>query len=202
MSVINPRRRYQFGLLRFRRDRTGISSVEFALVAMVFFVFIFGIFDFGRALWQWNAAAKAAQWGARYAIVNDVVASGLANFDGLSAAGGNGLSIPIGAVNPNPVICDVNGCNGYGPLDTTAFNAIVAIMQGIYSRVQANNVVVEYEHVGLGFSGNPYGMDIVPTVKIRLQGMVFNLVTPLVAGLVTITMPDFSTTLMGEDLQS
>ncbi len=202
MSVNNPQRRYKFGLLRFRRDRRGVSSVEFALVSMVFFLFIFGIFDFGRALWQWNAAAKAAQWGARYAIVNDVVAPGLANFDFVAAVGGNGKSIPVNIVNPNPVICDVNGCNGFGPLDTTAFNAIVNIMQGIYSRVQANNVVVEYEHVGLGFSGNPYGMDVVPTVKVRLQGMVFNLVTPGISGLVSINMPDFSTTLMGEDLQS
>ncbi len=179
-----------------------MSSVEFALVSLVFFLFIFGIFDFGRAMWQWNAAAKAAQWGARYAIVNDVVASGLADFDGLAAAGGNGLPVPLGAVNPNPVICDVNGCNGYGPLDTTAFNNIVNAMQQIYSRVQPENVVVEYEHIGLGFAGNPYGPDIVPTVKVSLQGMVFNLVTPGISGLVTITLPDFATTLMGEDLSS
>ena len=176
--------------------------VEFALVAMVFFLFIFGIFDFGRALWQWNAAAKAAHWGARYAIVNNPVASGLAGFDGLAAAGGNGLSVPLGAVNPNPVVCDVTGCNGYGPLDATAFNDIVVVMQAIYSHVQPANVVVEYEHVGLGFAGNPFGMDIVPTVKVRLQGMVFNLITPGLSGLATITMPDFVTTLIGEDLQS
>ena len=189
-------------LRRFSRDRRGLSSVEFALVALVFFLFIFGIFDFSRALWQWNAAAKAAHWGARYTIVNDIVATGLVNFDGLAAAGGNGLAVPVGAVNPNPVICDVNGCNGYGPLDTAAFNNIVATMQLIYSRVQPANVVVEYEHVGLGFAGNPYGSDIVPTVTVRLQGMVFKLVTPMVSGLFTINMPDFATTLIGEDLQS
>ena len=51
-----------------------MSSVEFALVTIVFFLFVFGIFDFGRAMWQWNAAAKAVHWGARFAIVNDPAA--------------------------------------------------------------------------------------------------------------------------------
>jgi hypothetical protein len=103
---------------------------------------------------------------------------------------------------PNPVTCDVNGCDGHGPFDAAAFNNIVATMQLIYSRVQPANVVVEYEHVGLGFAGNPYGSDIVPTVTVRLQGMVFNFVTPMVSGLFTINMPGFATTLIGEDLQS
>ena len=83
------------------------------------------------------------------------------------------------------------------PIETTGDGAV-----NVYSRVQAANVVVEYQHIGLGFAGNPYGMDIVPTVKVRLQGMVFNLITPVFSGLMTINMPDFATTLMGEDLQS
>jgi pilus assembly protein CpaE len=200
MSVSRFGDGFVFQLGRFGPDRRGMSSVEFALVAMVFFLFIFGIFDFGRALWQWNAAAKATHWGARYAVVNDIVATGLANYDGLVAAGGNGLSVPVGAIVPNPVICDVNGCNGYGPLDVAAFNGIVASMQQIYDRIQPENVVVEYEHIGFGFAGNPYGPDITPMVRIRLQGMVFNLVTPGLSGLVTITMPEFLTSLAGEDL--
>lgn len=185
---------------RLARDRRGSSTVEFALIAVVFFLFIFGIIDFGRAMWRWNAAAKATQWGARYAVVNDMVATALQDFDGLVAAGGNGLPVPIASINPNPVICTSTGCNGYGPLDAPAFANIVAAMQLIDDRIAAANVVVEYRHIGLGFAGNPYGADIVPSVTVRLQGRVFNLVTPGFSGLVSITMPDFATTLVGEDL--
>ena len=45
--------------------------VEFAIVAVVFFMLLLGIMDFGRMLFKWNAAAEATRWGARLAIVCD-----------------------------------------------------------------------------------------------------------------------------------
>jgi Flp pilus assembly protein TadG len=45
--------------------------VEFALVAVVFFMLLLGIMDFGRMLFTWNAAAEATRWGARVAVVCD-----------------------------------------------------------------------------------------------------------------------------------
>jgi len=184
------------------KDQSGTSTVEFALVATVFFLFIFGIIDFGRALWEWNSAAKATHWGARFAITNDMVASGLYTYDGVADAGGNGAPVPIAAVSPNPVVCNVSGCNGYGPLDAAALSAIVARMQQIDSRIQPANVVIEYRHIGLGFAGNPSGPDIVPAVTVKLQNMVFDFVTPGLSGIVSITMPEFKTTLIGEDLKT
>jgi Flp pilus assembly protein TadG len=186
---------------RFWHDNRGISSVEFAIVAVVFLMFLFGIVDFGRAMWEWNSAAKATHWGVRYAVVHNMVAPGLFTYDGVGAAGGNGIPIPAGAINPNPVVCTSAGCNGYGPLDTTAFNAIVTQMQQIYSRVLAENVVVEYLHVpGLGFAGNPYGPDFVPIVTVKLQGMVFDWSTPGLFGFASLTMPPFAASMPGEDL--
>jgi Flp pilus assembly protein TadG len=181
-------------------DDRGISSIEFAIVAVAFFIFLFGIVDFGRAMWEWNSAAKATHAGVRYAAVHNMVAPGLFTYDGVGAAGGNGLPIPAGAINPNPVVCTNTSCNGYGPIDTAAFNAIVTRMQQVYSRVQADNVVVEYLHVpGLGFAGNPYGPDFVPLVTVKMQGLVFNLATGLL-GFASITMPAFAASMPGEDL--
>ncbi|MEE9249821.1 MAG: TadE/TadG family type IV pilus assembly protein, partial [Alphaproteobacteria bacterium] len=54
-------------LRRLARDERGISSVEFVIVATAFFMLIFGLIDFSRAMWEWNAAAKATHWGVRYA---------------------------------------------------------------------------------------------------------------------------------------
>jgi hypothetical protein len=180
--------------------RHGTSSVEFAIVSMVFFMMFFGIIDFGRFMWATNSAAKATQVGVRYAIVSDPVASGITDFDCLAAAGGNGLTCPVAAVTPNPVICTVAGCNGLGPKDDAAFDAIVAAMQGIDNRIQPANVEVRYEHIGLGFAGNPFGSDIIPAVTVRLTGLVFSPVTPGFAGAVSINMSEYRTTLTGEDL--
>ncbi len=48
----------------------GQALVEFALVAIVFFVFVFGMIDAGRAVWNYNTLAQATREGTRYAIVH------------------------------------------------------------------------------------------------------------------------------------
>jgi Flp pilus assembly protein TadG len=47
----------------------GATAVEFALVLLIFLMFLLGIVDFSRMLFTWNAAAEAARAGARYAAV-------------------------------------------------------------------------------------------------------------------------------------
>lgn len=49
----------------------GATTVEFALVLVVFLTFMLGITDFGRMLFTWNAATETARAGARYAVVCD-----------------------------------------------------------------------------------------------------------------------------------
>lgn len=49
----------------------GSAIVEFAIVAVLFFALLFGIIDFGRLLFAWNAATEATRFGARVAVVCD-----------------------------------------------------------------------------------------------------------------------------------
>lgn len=62
------RRRADFG----RGRQRGVAAVEFAIVAIVFFVLIFAIVDFGRWLFAMNAAAEATRLGARLAVVCNI----------------------------------------------------------------------------------------------------------------------------------
>ena len=48
----------------------GQALVEFALVSIVFFIFLFGMIDAGRAVWNYNTLAQATREGTRYAIVH------------------------------------------------------------------------------------------------------------------------------------
>ena len=62
-----------FGTLsRFRSDRRsrGQALVEFAIVAPIFFLLMFGIIDFGRYVYYVQILNNAAREGARYAIVH------------------------------------------------------------------------------------------------------------------------------------
>lgn len=54
------------------RDERGAAAVEFAIVASIFFLLVFGIIDFGFAFHTWNGTANAAREGARKAAVSPV----------------------------------------------------------------------------------------------------------------------------------
>jgi len=47
----------------------GQTLVEFALITVLFLMLLFGITEFSRALWTWNAIVHATREGARYAVV-------------------------------------------------------------------------------------------------------------------------------------
>ena len=51
------------------KSEKGQSLVEFALVTLFFLTLLFGITEFGRALWTWNSIVQATRTGARYAVV-------------------------------------------------------------------------------------------------------------------------------------
>ena len=54
---------------RIRREE-GAAAVEFAIVATLFFMLVFGIIDFGFAFHSWNNTANAAREGARRGAVS------------------------------------------------------------------------------------------------------------------------------------
>jgi Flp pilus assembly protein TadG len=54
---------------RLHKDQTGAAAVEFAIVASLFFMLVFGIIDFGFAFHSWNNAVNGAREGARIAAV-------------------------------------------------------------------------------------------------------------------------------------
>ena len=69
---------------RFLGSERGTALVEFALIAPILFLFLFGIIEFGRALNYYNDLTQLAGQGARAAIVTrnpDGTAVGTANAD-------------------------------------------------------------------------------------------------------------------------
>ena len=54
-----------------RRASRGQALVEFAIVAPVFFLLLFGIIDLGRYVYVTNAFGQAAREGARYGVVQN-----------------------------------------------------------------------------------------------------------------------------------
>jgi Flp pilus assembly protein TadG len=55
------------------RDNRGTTALEFALTAPVFFLFIFGIIEFGLLLWTQLGLQHGAEMAARCASVNSTL---------------------------------------------------------------------------------------------------------------------------------
>lgn len=107
-----PRPRGPLGALR--REQRGTALVEFALIAPVLFLLIFGVLDFSLALNDYNQASQLVGLGARAAAVNR-------NPDGTqTTAGGTSIQHQLaaqyahGALKGNPVCITLPSDAGAG----------------------------------------------------------------------------------------
>ena len=211
---------------RFAHDTNGAVLVEATLMMTIMFVFVLGSIDFLFAFYQWNAAAKAVQVGARIAAVSDPVATGL---NGLSTSVVSALLRPGSAMPSFTVTCDGStatcscdgACIGVAGYNTRAMDTIVfgrgsmacgdatssytAGMCDIFDRITQANVQIIYTQpaapAGLGYVGRPGGP--VPTIKISLQHMPFRFFfLGTLLSFRNIQIPEVPTTITGEDLYS
>jgi hypothetical protein len=206
------------------RDHDGSVLVEVTVVMTIMLVFILGSIDFLFAFYQWNAAAKAVEIGARIAAVSDPVAAGL---NKLSLAVVSAAVPPGGAMPYFRITCDgatasctcntVGACPGVGGYDDAAMRTLVfgrghlscteaasvydAGMCGIFSRVRPENVIVTYTQTGLGYAGRPGGP--VPTITISIQNLPFQFFfLGGIRGFNNILIPALTTSITAEDLSS
>jgi len=195
-----------------RCDRAA-SAAEFALVLPLLLLFIFGIIDVGRFMWEVNQAEKATQVGARMAIVTDPVSSGLVDVDFASSTLPAGSLIPADALGN--LVCSSTACTcadcptsiGAG-VNSAAFTALVTRMAQIKPGITAANVEITYRGSGFGYAGAaatgtgggsapPETMEISPLVTVSLKDVEFTPIASLL--LANIDLPAFSTTLTAED---
>jgi Flp pilus assembly protein TadG len=200
---------------RLGTDRAGASAAEFALVLPLLILLLFGIIDAGRLLYEVNRAEKATQMGARYAIVTNVIPTQVIDEDYTGTANcdddGDGTyeNCVTGSDVRNPAalglltctssscICTTSPCPSNAAIPAASFTNLVNRMKAMRPDIAAANVQVQFRGSGVGFAGDPTGMDVVPLVTVRLVDMQFR---PIVLfGAITFSLPAFATTLSAED---
>lgn len=198
---------------RLWRETDGISLTEamitFPVVMLVFAAF----FEFGFAVFQWNQAVKALQYGIRMAAVSDTVND---NFDPV-AQGQTSDPTQVGtAIDPSTATttswsCTGTACNGnlrrivYGTKTATSCQPISATarpaMCNLDPWMKLENVMVTYFRSGLGYWGRPEGA--VVTIRMETTGLKFHLpIFGALLGLNAITVPAMPVTITSEDLKT
>ena len=81
-------------LLAIWRDNRGASALEFALTAPAFFLFIFGIIEFGLMFWTQLGLQHGAELAARCATVNPTLCPSSTAITSYAAQKAYGLNLP------------------------------------------------------------------------------------------------------------
>jgi Flp pilus assembly pilin Flp len=202
---------------QLKNAELGATAAEFAMVLPVAILFLLGTIDVGRLMWTWNKAEKATQFGARYAVVTNIIPSGLTSYSfavsgGIpqgdlipqSSFGGAHCELASATDSSSALSCACNTgatCPALGTPDNTAtgpFARIVNRMKLIEPTIAKNNVVVEYNYSGLGYSGDPNGINVAPLVTVKLRNMAFKPMVFQAFG-PDISLPDFRASLTLED---
>ena len=199
-------------------DQRGAVLVETTIMLGILFIFVLGCIDFLNALYQWNAAAKAVQVGARIAAVSTPVAQDFTDITGLEGGADAGTFPPPSFTTRTCSGAGSGSCTGGATYDLAAMNRIVFGRVGgtsctgatssyeigmcdAFPRVTRANVRVSYIYSGLGFAGRPGGP--VPTITVSLQNIPFQFFfLGGLMGFANINIPPLTTTITGEDLSS
>lgn len=204
------------------RDEAGGPLVEATVLIPILFVFLLGSVDFLYAFYQWTAAAKAVELGARLAAVSDPVATGL---NTIPTNALSGTTVETGDPMPDFQVtcasgacsCTRGSCTGMGGYSAAAMNTIVfgrgstacndatnyynAGMCDIFQRIAVANVQIVYSQTGLGYAGRVAGP--VPTISVSLQNLNFQFFfLNGLMGFNNMALPAVKTTVTGEALSS
>jgi Flp pilus assembly protein TadG len=111
----------------FRRAIAGTASIEFALLAIPFFMLAVGVFEVCRALWTEEALQESVTQGARCIGVHqtDCYSAGVYSATGTTAyvqnvATGWGISVPTADITPTQS-ANCGGVAGFAKI-TIAYN--------------------------------------------------------------------------------
>ncbi|WP_245268490.1 TadE/TadG family type IV pilus assembly protein [Mesorhizobium sp. WSM2561] len=192
--------------------------VELAIALPLLLTLLLGFVDFGHAFYQWNAANKAVQMGARLAQISTPVAS-----EGLSkeaktpadpllvgkavAAGTYNYICTATAAGVASCVCGTGSTCQDLDADQASFDFIYdgsstrAGMHDLLPTLVKSEVRIEYTAMGLGYWTRPGGA--VPTVTVSITNHPFQFF--FLGGLLgfgNITMPSMRSTVTGEDMKS
>ena len=124
---------------QIRGRRRGATAVETAMVLIPLLMVIFGVFEYGWLLMNWNLLNNAAREGCRYAVVNNTSTT---------------ISTDVQTL-----------VNGYMAGETKNFNSFTVTVSGTHNGVStAVNNLVAGDMMTVTVSGQYRFMNVIPMV--------------------------------------
>ncbi len=125
------------------KRRRGATAVETALVVLPLLMLLFGVFEYGRLLMDWNLLNNAAREGCRYAIANNTSST---------------ISTDV-----------TNTVTGYMAGRNSSFSGFTVTVSGTHSGSNYTgngvNVLAPGDMLTVSVSGNYQFLNIIPLVQ-------------------------------------
>ncbi|PCJ99819.1 MAG: hypothetical protein COA45_03105 [Zetaproteobacteria bacterium] len=185
-------------LAQYYRNHEGAATIEFVTIAFALFMMVFFVVELTLLLFFSLSAQKAAQIGARLAIVSDPVVLAMPTTNSKTTNGIFGVAcsdISLPCLDFGTITCTGGGAG----CDVASFSRILVGMKRFLGQLEAEDVTIDYTYSGLGFAGGP----TVPVVRITLSGVSYQ--TGIIGSIIGSrgpfsSLPAVSVTLTGEDL--
>lgn len=157
--------------------QTGAATVESAIILVLFLVLVLGIIEFAMLIFNASSLVEATRAGARYLIVNEPVVD----------------KSSLGDCDTMPVVVDCGSSGG-------SCDGVLTLMQKFYPKLTASNLEITYRCSNTGYSESYF---YIYDVELRLVDVQYKFITPGILGFDgTITLPDFKTTKLSEDMET
>lgn len=130
------------------RKQGGAVAVEFALVALIYFMLLLGIMEFGRWLFTLNAANEATRWGARVAAACGSTPSQIQAHVNIMLRSGNGT---LSVTYPDST-CVTTSCMVTVTLVGATFTPLIPFLGGTYD---IPNFTTSLPREAMGSAGSP-----------------------------------------------
>lgn len=176
-------------LHRFIRETRGAYVVEFAITFPVLIILSFGLMEFALLAFDYQRAAEASRRAVRFAIINPSIPNTANLLD---------ITDPL---NPPTIVCTSSAgtvsCVGGSPsaVADVQFQALLTTMQDVYPNIKEQNLRITYTSSDVGTADTAGG--ILPLVTIEILDLRYDFLVGPVIGLSSITLPYFTTTVLG-----
>jgi Flp pilus assembly protein TadG len=114
----------------------GQALVEFALGALLLFLIVFGVVDFGRVIYAYSAVSNAAREGARYGAVHP---SDLGGIQAIAQDKAVGVSIAV-----TPIVVDADKVT---VSVSSSFTPITPLLSSITGTITLHSTATQFREI-------------------------------------------------------
>lgn len=157
----------------YLHDERGAITIDTAVIFLPMMAMVLVVIEICIAFYFVLSAQKAAKYGARYAVSESPIHTGVPRTNKHDTDVGKFFACfqdpdPSPCLDPGgPWLCDGSTYSGDANCVDARFEALVNAMRVVYPALPTENVSIQYSYVQLGYANGPFTPHVEVVVKSR-----------------------------------